>query len=290
MNERERAILRGKPVVPQTADEAAIKYAIDNGGGGGSSLPEVTSADNGDVLTVVEGAWSKAEPSGGREFVITGDLTPTMDASGAITALAWSNISVSSADEVNAAIEAGKPVVLRGSFSPQAGIDLFFDFPMSGRTTISDEVEGGLPDSFYFSGEIVLKNNEGDSFAPDVIDVASMLSQGDGGIYVVSAIKPQNVDHYSFGFTATPDGQGGYSVTADSGVTDAGIIAALAVTPNVYAIVDFAGTIIRIRISVNALTVWVGIVLLEMETVISAAELHMDGEGGHTLTITPLSH
>ena len=30
-------------------------------GGGGSSLPPVTSDDNGDVLTVVDGAWDKAE-------------------------------------------------------------------------------------------------------------------------------------------------------------------------------------------------------------------------------------
>lgn len=35
-------------------------------GGGGAGLPEVTAADNGDVLTVVEGAWAKADaPSGG---------------------------------------------------------------------------------------------------------------------------------------------------------------------------------------------------------------------------------
>lgn len=35
------------------------------GSGGGSGLPEVTADDNGDVLTVVEGAWGKAAPSGG---------------------------------------------------------------------------------------------------------------------------------------------------------------------------------------------------------------------------------
>ena len=32
---------------------------------GGNELPIVTAADNGDVLTVVEGAWAKAAPSGG---------------------------------------------------------------------------------------------------------------------------------------------------------------------------------------------------------------------------------
>lgn len=35
--------------------------AIESGGG----LPTVTADDNGDVLTVVEGAWDKATPSGG---------------------------------------------------------------------------------------------------------------------------------------------------------------------------------------------------------------------------------
>lgn len=35
-----------------------------SGGGGGAGLPEVTAADNGDVLTVVEGAWAKAPSDG----------------------------------------------------------------------------------------------------------------------------------------------------------------------------------------------------------------------------------
>lgn len=39
---------------------------LDNGGGGGGSdLPAVSAADNGDVLTVVNGEWDKAAPGGG---------------------------------------------------------------------------------------------------------------------------------------------------------------------------------------------------------------------------------
>ena len=48
------------------------KYLNKAESGGGSSLPAVTSEDNGDVLTVVEGAWDKASPSGGGgNFVVT---------------------------------------------------------------------------------------------------------------------------------------------------------------------------------------------------------------------------
>lgn len=39
-----------------------IKAVAAESGGGGSGLPEVSGADNGDVLTVVEGAWAKAAP------------------------------------------------------------------------------------------------------------------------------------------------------------------------------------------------------------------------------------
>jgi len=42
-------------------DLARRVTALEEGGGGGG-LPPVTSADNGDVLTVVEGSWNKAEP------------------------------------------------------------------------------------------------------------------------------------------------------------------------------------------------------------------------------------
>lgn len=47
-------------------NSAQLNEAVNNGSisGGGSDLPEVSASDNGDVLTVVGGAWNKATPSG----------------------------------------------------------------------------------------------------------------------------------------------------------------------------------------------------------------------------------
>lgn len=47
MNERERAILRGKPITPQTEDEAALKYAVENSGGGPMVVQFVHSSKTG---------------------------------------------------------------------------------------------------------------------------------------------------------------------------------------------------------------------------------------------------
>lgn len=49
---------------------AYMKYMddIEDSGGGGSALPAVTAADNGKVLTVIEGAWDKA--AGGNMFIV----------------------------------------------------------------------------------------------------------------------------------------------------------------------------------------------------------------------------
>ena len=61
------------------------KAALVEGGGGG--LPTVTPEDNGDVLTVVDGAWAKAESVAGTEFFVdcgeipetSGSFVPTPD-------------------------------------------------------------------------------------------------------------------------------------------------------------------------------------------------------------------
>ena len=58
-----------EPVTREEYFLSDVIEAIESGGGGGG-LPAVTSDDNGDVLTVVEGAWAKATPSGGGVFIV----------------------------------------------------------------------------------------------------------------------------------------------------------------------------------------------------------------------------
>lgn len=70
---------------------STTKYVLDktNGwvlpGQSGKELPAVTAEDDGDVLTVVSGAWGKAAPSGGGDTVIVNAtesedyLTRTLD-------------------------------------------------------------------------------------------------------------------------------------------------------------------------------------------------------------------
>lgn len=73
------------------------------GGGGGSSLPAVTSDDNGDVLQVIEGAWAKGPaPEADNDFLIVG----TVDGEGNIT-------SETSISDILAADTAGKDIRLR---------------------------------------------------------------------------------------------------------------------------------------------------------------------------------
>lgn len=54
---------------------------ITDGSGGGGGLPEVSADDNGDVLTVVNGAWGKAAPSGGGGVLIVNAVVDFTDPS-----------------------------------------------------------------------------------------------------------------------------------------------------------------------------------------------------------------
>ena len=81
-------------------------------GGGGSSLPAVTSDDNGKVLGVVNGAWAASEQ--GKKFIVT--LTPT--------ALDYSGTMDKTVAEINAAYEAGQEIVFRVMMSATEYMDV----------------------------------------------------------------------------------------------------------------------------------------------------------------------
>ena len=80
------------------------------GGSGGSSLPAVTSADNGAEMIVKNGIWKKQQ----KKFVVT--LTPT--------SLDYSGTMDKTVAEINAAYEAGQEIVFRIYESPTHYYDL----------------------------------------------------------------------------------------------------------------------------------------------------------------------
>lgn len=83
--------------IPDMIEACAQKVTS---GGSSASLPAVTAADNDKVLTVVEGAWDKADAQGGNnDFVVT----YTMGDNDAMTA-------DKTFAEISTAIEAGKNV------------------------------------------------------------------------------------------------------------------------------------------------------------------------------------
>lgn len=102
----EKALDKIADVLTNTTDDAngSIEYSltlIANALANGSTkeLPKVTATDNGDVLTVVEGAWAKAQPSGG-----VSPLLCTPSVSGGICSLD------KTFKEIKEAFEAGAPI------------------------------------------------------------------------------------------------------------------------------------------------------------------------------------
>ena len=79
--EKARSKLWGdeREAIPTTRLEEMI-LKIADAQPSGNVLPAVTADDNGDVLTVVEGAWAKATPSGGDDQYPSYDIVFAFDA------------------------------------------------------------------------------------------------------------------------------------------------------------------------------------------------------------------
>lgn len=96
------------------------------GGGGGGGLPPVTSDDNGDVLTVVDGEWTKAAPSGGGGMFI---ITYTREED--VPNQKMTITSTKTAQEIKDALDNGVPVAViengvvdAGSFWENASVNV----------------------------------------------------------------------------------------------------------------------------------------------------------------------
>lgn len=106
-----------------TYSDGAWDYSNAGQRGGGSSLPAVTSEDNGDVLTVVDGEWGKAAPSGGGGdmLVVTITQDPISQEFSADKTLA----------EILAAKNNGTPVI--------GILDVGYDSPVASAVIASDD-------------------------------------------------------------------------------------------------------------------------------------------------------
>ena len=104
----EKALDKIADVLTNTTDDAngSIEYSLSViadalANGDANELPAVTGSDNGDVLTVVEGAWAKAAPSAGGGV---SSLICTPSVSGGICSLD------KTFKEIKEAFEAGSPI------------------------------------------------------------------------------------------------------------------------------------------------------------------------------------
>lgn len=122
----------------------AITKKATSGGGSGASLPDVTVADNGKLLTVVEGAWNKADAPTELPTVTTDDNGKVLTVSGGkwskvithgdrVEELTFSNLS-ELGDELREAI----PYVLNNALNNLSNCKLviYNAYGVSGLTAI----------------------------------------------------------------------------------------------------------------------------------------------------------
>ena len=88
----------GKNYIMSVSGSWAEKQSSGGGSGSGSGLPDVTSSDNGKVLTVVNGDWGVADAGGGA-FVVTATFS---ESGGSLD---------KSYNDFVSAIQAGRPIV-----------------------------------------------------------------------------------------------------------------------------------------------------------------------------------
>ena len=94
-------------------EERASGYLGQMAAGGSSGLPEVSGSDNGKVLKVVNGAWDKAEASGGgNDYLVEFTLTPGSGDNDPTTVTTQTSV-----DTIIAAITAGKNVRCKATMS-----------------------------------------------------------------------------------------------------------------------------------------------------------------------------
>lgn len=133
---------------------ALIATVASGGGGGGADLPAVTSEDNGDVLTVVDGAWGKAAPSGGGGVcVVHASLTWNDSTSGF-------DVTVEEQDsDIIAAITAGEIVEMHVG---RYGNDPHTDFEVYPLLDAYTSDESNISMDFGFPLEAEFKTNNVD--------------------------------------------------------------------------------------------------------------------------------
>ena len=121
-----------------------IKQPTSGGGGGGSDLPDVTAADNGKVLGVVNGNWNKMDNPGKEQFVVNLTIDDAEDLSGTMD---------KTSNEINAAYRSGKEILFNftnySSYDDVIFTPAFVTTP-SGSNNVSFDFYGTDPTNGIF--------------------------------------------------------------------------------------------------------------------------------------------
>lgn len=222
MNARERAILFGKDIKPATLDESAIAYAVAHGGGSEPTYETVAEIEMGTM----------EKPEGMPYYVfVANEAFPVLDEEKTY----YFNSSNNSSDSA-LTYEGQVMGILWNAKTEEADIiPIDPNKPWYGFTQV-DNKSGIISDTPDLSNTTVR--------------ILKKVEQGGGGAL------PENVKPtYEFGFSVTVgQTESDLIVTPDSGSTYAAITAALAETPNVYAVIDlgFQNQVVRALFSVDA--------------------------------------